>query len=139
MKEADKNFILATWLRTYRVDSPMTRGIPNTAFYKSHQKIIESIWDRKNSKTLTAALKEDEDVIVGYLCFEPGGIPTIHFCYIKFPFQGNGIANLLFSAAEINLEEPAEYTHYTKACDTLRIRFPKLQFNPYLNHKDLAA
>lgn len=131
MEEADKNFILASWLNNARY-SRMTSRIPSDIYFKWHQRVIERIWDRAGSITSIAALKEDPSIILGYLCYEELVTePVIHFCYVKKPFRKEGIARSLFKRAEIDFKKRALFTHYTHEMDVICEKYPELIYCPY--------
>lgn len=126
MRPEDLNFILSTWLRCYRFQSPTVNRVPNHVFYPKHQLFIEKLL--KKSTALMAVMKEDPVVILGYLISEPG---TLHFCYIKKECRGEGIARLLLKNQGFDLSKETEFSHFTRDMDPICRKFPTLVFNPY--------
>lgn len=124
----DRNFILATWLRSYR-QSPFTKHIPNIIFFDAHQRLIEQFWAKPSSSTLIASLDEDPMVILGYLALDPS---AIHFCFVKETLQSNGVARALLKHAHIDLNEVHSFTHFTKPMETAHVKYRTLRYNPYL-------
>lgn len=128
MIQEDRNFILSTWLRSYR-NSPFTKYIPSQLYFDSHQRVIERLWNKPNAKTIVACLDEDQNVILGYLAYDTA---AIHFCYVKETLQGEGIARTLLKHARIDLNEVHHFTHFTKPMETIHVKYRTLRYNPYL-------
>lgn len=132
----DRNFILSSWLRTYRRFSPFTRNISSPIFYEWHEKVIKRLFQR-GAVAHVAALKDDDMVVLGYLVIEgvdqlAGINPIIHFALVKEAFHNAGVMRTLLYAARIDLKEPTEYTHHTYDIEPILGKYPKLRYNPYL-------
>lgn len=131
-QQDDLNFILSTWLKSYRLDSKFTNFIRNSVFYPWHERLIKKILARENTRPYVACLKEDPFVILGYLITEG---PVVHFAYVKGPFRRMGIFKTMMKAAAIDLQAPGErinYTHHTQDMNWLSEKYPTLNFHPYL-------
>jgi hypothetical protein len=127
----DTNFILSSWLRSYRLSSQFAHRITDAIFYHYHQLIVQRILTR--SKILIACLPDDPSVIIGYLVYEQyAEQPLIQYAYVKKPFRNEGVLTSLIEAAEIDLEQPAQFSHMTEASEAIARHFPKLTYNPYL-------
>lgn len=125
----DINFILATWLRSYRHASQFAKKISNAIYYKWHHKVIERIIDR-GGEILVAHPLGEPDVILGYLCTElqTDNKRVVHYCYVKKTFRKMGVAKSLLEA---NILEGAFFTHYTTDCDWITKKY-KITYDPYL-------
>lgn len=123
-KPEDLDFILATWLRTYRHHSQFAKKISNPVFYENHQKIIERILERGAQVRVVHPVGEP-DTILGYSCLENNNnIPVVHFIYIKKAFRDFGLAKKLVWETE------GYFSHLTDNLD-LSLH-PKFVYNPYL-------
>lgn len=114
--DTDTDFIYASWLHHYRFSSDFARNIRTHLYYEFHHKVIERILERK-AKVRIACLKDDPDVIVGYLVYEgQDDAPVIHFCFVKKAFRQMGVAKSLVQGLAL---DNAYFTHRTKDCSWL--------------------
>lgn len=124
----DLNFVLATWLRSYRHASQFAKKISNEIYFKWHHKVIERIIER-GGNILIAHPVGEPNVILGYLCIENQSmLPVVHYCYVKKTFRKMGVAKALLDGSTL---EGAHFTHYTTDCDWITKKF-KLVYDPYL-------
>jgi hypothetical protein len=132
MEETDRNFILATWLKSYRVITPddiinpVISRIPGRVYFAGHEPLIKSLLLR--AKTLVACDRDDPAFIAGYITFEPG---KIHYIYVKGTMRMQGIAKLLFTATGQPPQETVEYSHHTPAVYWMKDKLSNIQYNPY--------
>ncbi len=127
-KAGDIEFIYATWLRSYKHDSPLTKYTKRELFFDQHQKILDTILSNDGVQTCIACDPEDEDLIFGYITFEP---KIIHFIYVKYAFRKRGIATKLLEQI-LNIEQ-CEASHLTYSLlDLWTAGKIKIEFNPYL-------
>lgn len=129
MEPGDKNFILSTWLRSYKHSSSFAKRITNSIYYFFHHNIVTNILERPDTKVTVACNPQDPNVIYAYLV--QGGFEdqvVVHYIYVKAPFRGLGIAGRL--AEEI----PAKFvfSHWTFSCDRIVDKYPGACFVPYL-------
>lgn len=118
-KDSDHNFILATWLRSYR-ELGVTKPVPESEiFFKEHQAKIKQALE--SGKCLIATT-DDEDQICGFLCYSE---KAVHYIFVKTVFRKYGIANRLLDAAG----DMKEFSHFTKFTPFFKRR--NLTYNPY--------
>lgn len=122
--------VFNSWLKSYR-DSPMVRGVPNTAYYTAHHEIISRILEAQGLHAFVACNPDDADSIFGYLIGEATTKgPVVHWLYIKHAFRGWQIAKALFGAFNPK-SAPFIYTHRTRNSEHL-LGDLEATFNPYL-------
>lgn len=115
----DHNFILATWLKSYR-ELVMQKPVPERDIYfREHQKKIK---EKLESAKCLVATTDDSDQICGFICYESD---AVHYVFVKTVFRRYGIANKLLDAAA----HLSEFSHFTKFTPFFQRR--KLTFNPY--------
>lgn len=132
--EEDVNFIFNSWLKSYR-DSFFGKNISKTIYFASHHKILEKLL--KNCSVLVAVDANNPGDIVGYCVTEDvAGFQVIHFVYVKHIFRMLGIAKALLNAAKIDMTKASIYTHHTKSCYKVVVRY-NMVYNPYLAFTDL--
>jgi GNAT superfamily N-acetyltransferase len=92
---SDANFILNSWLKSYR-ESEFGSDIPKHTYFVGHHELVTKAIQR--SQVFCAVSKEDSSQIYGWICLEPGKeskVPSLHYCYVKHPYRGWGIARSL--------------------------------------------
>ena len=107
-KGSDLNFIYSTWLESFRYDSHLGRSCRNVIYFDQYPRVVDYILVR--SKVLVVCYPQDEDVIFGYIVYEP---MIAHYLFVKQAFRNLGIAKMLYIAAG----EPKVYTHQTRMLD----------------------
>ncbi len=128
----DISFIYATWLRSYRNDSPATKYIGTELFYKQHEKLLDNLLGASTTKVIIACDTQDHELIFGYMAFEPG---ILHFIYVKKPFRHMGIMHQLLESQSIDLAT-CQASHITYGLIRLWDAGVKtIRFNPYLANK----
>lgn len=128
----DKNCIYSNWLKSYKTYSYFAKRIRPVIFFAGHQKIIDHLLSKPTIKIIIACDKSKPDEIFGWLAFEPKeeGRPTIHYVYVKGPFQKMGIGRALFRHAGIEIEQ-IRFTHWTFPVDQAMERHPEMLYDPY--------
>lgn len=133
MEEGDLNFVLSTWLKSYRVDAkedlvnPVVSRIPGRTYFKGQEAAIKKIL--KNASVLVACDKDDPSFITGYFVFES---TKLHYLYVKGTFRNRGIARKLLDQSGLDLTHPFEFTHHTPDIFWIKRKLPLLHYNPYL-------
>ena len=133
----DLNFILATWLRSFKSSSPFTKRIKNKIYYQFHHELIRKLL--QTAKVLVAADGVDDSVIYGWLVVDElerndaivGKWAIVHYTYVKSAFRGLGIAHDLWKAAALH-PDITLFTHWTYECEKLLEKWPTLTYCPYL-------
>lgn len=144
-KESDFNFIMSTWLKSYR-DSDFAKSIPNDIYYNYHQALIYKILQKEDNSITVLCAPEDEDHILGYVVYNTKA-PIIFFLYVKYTFRRIGLGKMLFNAVrdfyqkEVKIpetmpEKPEEVlhiqcTHKYKLWGVFASKY-RLIYNPYI-------
>ena len=119
--EEDRNFILATWLRSLR-RSPVYTFLPNRVFFKH---LEPQLWKLIASGEMAVACAADEpEHILGWAC---GGAGFLHYAYVKRPYRRLGVAKRMVEA--LRLTEPVRMTFWVRTSESFGSR---LRFKPSL-------
>jgi GNAT superfamily N-acetyltransferase len=126
----DKNFILNSWLKSYRSAYAVKR-MQNEAYFLEEGKVIKDLLN--NVDVLIACDAKDPNQIFGYAVSQKvRGTYVLHYVYVKLPFRNCGIAKALIEGQGHKLnKQAASYTHHTQAVDQLSYKY-KFFYNPYL-------
>lgn len=124
VKDEDKSFILATFLRGLYYGDSWFSLIPKDIFMDNYKLIAQAIVNNPTNKIMVACLPDDKDVILGYSILGED-FQTIHFCYVKSAWRKNGIARSLCP------QRPTRVTHLTGLGRELVKKFEKCIFNPF--------
>lgn len=117
----DENFIYSTWLMGLRHGNLWFNLFPKNAYFRTYHTIIERLLKNSDVKVKVAALKEQDDVILGYAVLE-GDI--LHWIHVKDAWRRIGVATAL-------IPKDIKYiTHFTEVA--LAIKPAHLIFNPFL-------
>jgi GNAT superfamily N-acetyltransferase len=127
--EEDKNFILNSWLKSYR-NAPAVKKMENSAYYHEQGKIIKALLE--NANVLIACDENDHNNIYGYLVSQrQQGVFIIYYLYTKLPFRNFGIGKKLIQARAHQLGVHAGvYTHHTEAASSLAYKY-RFMYNPF--------
>ncbi len=141
-KGEDLNFILSTWLKSYK-DSDFGRSIPNEIFFSFHQSLIRKIIGHEHNAVTILCAPEDPNQIIGYIVYNTKA-PIVFFTYMKFSFRRLGLAKMLFNKVKEeyvkDLELPADHdgkplmvqcTHKFKVWGEFARKY-NLLYNPYI-------
>lgn len=132
IREAGPNdiaFIYATWLNSYRDDGYTAFGTRNIVFFPNYTKVIDRILAKPETKVLIAHVKDEPNVLLGYMVFED---KIIHYTFCKRTFQGFGIANALMREAFSDPDAKIICTANTRlAIDVFKKKL-NLTYNPFL-------
>ncbi len=124
VKDSDKSFILATFLRgLYYGDSWFNR-IPKEIFMDNYKLVAQALVNGDRVIIKIACLKEDPDVILGYSMLS-ADYQTIHWVYVKSAFRLRGIGRTLLP------ERPVAVSHLSDLGVTLLNKYPETIFNPF--------
>ncbi len=120
----DSAFMYSTWLNSYHYDS-WARTTSKTVFFTQYKQVIDNILTR--SMFTVAALKDDPEVILGYLISEPG---IVHYLFVKEAFRKFGIATSLVKA--VLQEDRFIITHKTQRAKLAIKNKEHITYNPFL-------
>jgi len=130
MRDTDLNFVLNSWLKTFKYSGQSVKRVRDSLYYEFYEPLVKRLVAA--SDVYIACLRDDEDVVVGYLAIERrDDFDVIHFMAVKQPFQRMGVGHFLLRAAEPR--QRTFFTHWTEPCNSLVNKFP-FTFNPFLLH-----
>lgn len=94
---ADLNFILDSWLKSWRI-SRYSGTIPNNLYFPTQRATIEGLIGR-GAIFLVASPEGQDEVILGWACGETKEDKTVlHYVYVKDPYLEKGIESDLVEA-----------------------------------------
>lgn len=134
--QSDLPFIKSSWLQSYRESSKISYDLFNIYQNGLTEKILE------RSLTVVACNSEDDDLILGWICFEPAPKPVrlifdhptmriVHYAYVKAIYRKLGVGKALYKAC---VQEPFVYTHRTEMMRKLPISG---DYCPYLAFEEM--
>lgn len=124
--EADLNFIVSGWVRSYRGASWQYLEIPSNIYWDGEEARIKRLLQISITGILTS--KDDPSQYFGFICYSPEP-EILHYVYIKKAFRSFGFATKMI---QDHLRDPE------KCCTYLTRHFAgihkKMEFtyNPYL-------
>ncbi len=125
--KADRNFILATFLRGLYYGDTWFREIPKAIFMANYHSILEKIIDSPKVQVIIACLKEDPEVILGYsILSQYKNSPVLHWVFVKSAWRDIGIAKSLVP------NNTKFVTHLTKSGLSILRKNLGVEFNPFL-------
>lgn len=131
--EEDKNFILNSWLKSYR-RAPASQYIPNEIYFPAHKALIESLLaDPATSVKVLVLDDADRNFIVGYsvTALAPpvfgGEVYFVHWVYIKDTFRGLGLTKALLPPPGSTIRA----SHMTQSGNVLAQR-KGIVYDPYI-------
>lgn len=129
-KIEDKNFILATWLRGLYYGNSWFKEIDKDSFMRHYHDIVMAILTKPSTAVAVVALKDDENVILGYsVCSILGderddhSYPILHWVFVKETWRRVGLGRALVP------ENAIITTHMTAIGKKLKP--PSMKFNPW--------
>ena len=118
-READMPFIMDTWLKTLRDKNDFFRAIDRETYLSVYPKVVHKLVH--NCITTIAALKEEDDVLIGYSCSDR---TTLHWVFVKNQWRGLGIMKDL-------LHQDIKFvSHYTRLFKPIIDKY-NWRFNPF--------
>ena len=124
---SDLAFIFDTFLKSYKMSSPVGRACRNGIFFDNYRLVLDDILE--NAKTYVACLPDEPTVIFGYLIADKA---TIHYVFVKEAFRNLGIDKALYNEALIEADPMFGFlytTHKTNYSD--KIESFKVPYNPF--------
>ena len=120
--DEDLNFIRHSWLRSLHSFGHGRTDITTKQFFSGHSKLVNKCLER--SFCLLATPNNMENIIVGYVVWEPGSDTSLlHYVYTKSDYRNMGLASFLIETVRGD----------TKLIATAKgQRFGDLPYNPYL-------
>lgn len=128
MKDSDFNYVINSWLKTYKYSGPSVRRMRDQDYYPAYEPIVKRLI--QSSDVYIASLREEPDVIAGYLSIERHtNHDIIHFLLIKDLWQKMGIARYLIQASDP--KHTTYFTHWTSPIESLIHKIP-FHYQPFL-------
>ncbi len=124
----DIAFIYATWLNSYRADSHYRKTCTKYIFFKEYPKVIDHILNR--ARTLVACLKDDSNVIIGYLTYEDPR--AAHYAFTKEGFRQMGVLSSLWNHAFGKEDPKGILTSHKTRCIETTLEHYGVTHNPFL-------
>lgn len=129
MIPSDFNYIINSWLKNYKYSGLMVSRMRDKEYYPAYGPIIERLM--KRCDVYVACLREDEDVVIGYLAIErKSECDIIHYILIKELWQKMGVGRYLLQAADPK-PNCCFITHWTNPVQSLINKFSVI-YNPFL-------
>lgn len=131
MRSTDFNYVISSWLKTFKYSGPHVRRMRDQDYYLAYEPIIKRLITK--SDVYVASLREEPDVIVGYLAIERHqDYDVIHFTLVKDLWQKMGVGRYLIEAVEPKFT--TYFTHWTSPIQSLINKIPFI-YNPFLIHE----
>lgn len=122
----DKAFVLSTWLRGFYGGERWIQEIEKKDFMSAYNSLINTAIQNKRFKFKIACLKDDNNVILGYVVMSHDET-VVHWSFTKAAWRRIGIAKKLIPANIVAV------THLTTlGRSLLRSKLPNVKFNPFL-------
>ena len=123
--DADKNFVMATFLRGVYYGDTWFSLIPKNIFMNAYKKFAEAIVNNPKTIIKVACLQDDPDVMVGYSILS-SDFSAITWVFVKAAWRKQGIARQLLP------QLPTTVTHLTPLGKSLLPKFKtQVIFNPF--------
>jgi GNAT superfamily N-acetyltransferase len=119
IKKSDIGFVVDTWHKSAK-KLHMSRFVDQKAYNLGHGKIITSLLDHDDF--IIACDHEDEDVIWGYVAFDPD-VQIVDYVYVKEVMRGHGIARNLIDATGLSGKIRVTHRPNTQGKDELVKKF----------------
>lgn len=127
---ADKNFIMATFLRGLYYGDSWFSQIPKAIFMENMHRVIEAVFYKPGLSIKVACLKDDPDVILGYSISRELSNPNISildYVFVKSAWRNIGIGKKLVP------NKAAAYTHATRIGQAIvKEKMSYMIYNPFL-------
>lgn len=122
-RDTDKAFVFETFKKGLWNGNMEFRQMSLHSFNTTYQKLIERLIALPETVTTIAALKEDDDVIVGYSITRP---ETIDWVFVKRGWRKLGIAKSLLAHIV-----PKRVTHMTTIPGKILVEKFNLSYDPF--------
>jgi GNAT superfamily N-acetyltransferase len=85
----DRNYVMATWLRSYVDSMPRSVTLPRRLLWTEHDRALKQILARPAARVLIAHPVGEDSIILGWLCAEGD---VVHYVYTRDGCRRQGIA-----------------------------------------------
>lgn len=124
MKDGDKNFILATFLRGLYYGDSWFSFIPKRIFMDNYKSVAQALVNSPKVFVNVACLKDEPDVILGYSIVS-SDYQALHWVYVKRVWRLRGIARALVPS------HPTSVSHLSSEGKSLLFKINNPDFNPF--------
>lgn len=125
MEPADEPFIFRAWLEGYWPHFPGNLVMRKSEFMERWHRVIERILADPQTRTVVAHVEGKPEALLGFACAAP---VCVHWCYVKQPYRGLGIAQALLA----KLNRPRTCTHWSTSLYTRETWGPDWKYAPHL-------
>lgn len=122
--ESDRSFIFATFLRGLFYGDSVFSEVPKSIFMTNYHKVIEHILNSPSTAVKVACLREDPEVILGYVILKPDS-NAIVWAFCKKAWRGIGLIKSLIP------DNITTITHATKSGISISKKKGWI-FNPFI-------
>lgn len=121
MRDSDTNFVLKSWLRTYR-KSDETHTVSSPIYYEHMGPEVQEFIDRATILVAVDGTNVPETELLGFIAFEPmtDNLTALHYIYVKDVMRHFGFGSELFAAAGLKKDEPFIYTFHAPEARKLK-------------------
>ena len=119
---ADRAFIISTWLKGLRFGNAWYGLIESATYYQVYHLVIETLLDKPETKIDVACLKDDPEVILGFAVHDK---QRLHWVHVKRAWRKIGIAKRVVP------KNTKTVSHLTEVGRVLMLKHD-LKFNPFL-------
>lgn len=123
--DADRNFILKTFLLGIYYGDTWFSKIPKRIFMDNYKRIAEALFNKYRNNIRIACLPDEQDVILGYSILNSDST-VLQFVYVKERWRRKGVGRQLVPPSVCCV------THLTSLGETLIKKLkPEPLFNPF--------
>lgn len=129
ISQLDVNFILNSWLKSFR-GAFFVKDIHPTTYYAEHHSVCSELL--QTCQTYVACSDSDPTEIYGFICAEYiSGTLVVHYIYVKHTFRNMGIAKALLAQFAVAPGTMSFYTHHNSVAHKQAAAYQML-YSPYL-------
>jgi len=126
--EDDRNFIIASWIQTFRGQSQIDPWMPRESYIPKLSNVIKLLIHKKPEIFRIACNEENDDQAFGWACSDRN---AVYFAYVKKDFRRYGVATELIGSKEWTL------ANWTKICEKMtNVIFEPSHFKRLIHEAD---
>ena len=131
--DEDLNFILSSYLKSYRTAGDNVR-MTNEVYFYNFKKVIMKLLE--NSLVVMAVDHDDPNHIYGFAIFrEDADIPILHYIYVKYTYRKLGVAKKILGRIFGSESAVIAISHSNRVVDEIKKRkdcIYDFRYNPFL-------